>query len=64
MTSGTDPRDPLAGIPDELDALDRLPVDEHAEVYSRIHGALGAALASTAADRADADDQPRSPVER
>lgn len=64
MTSGTDPQDPLAGIADDLDVLEALPIAEHAPVYGRIHGALGAALASTAADQADPADDLRSPVER
>lgn len=64
MTSGTDPTDQLAGVFDELYALEDLPVAEHGEIYGRIHDALGAALASTAVDRADAADQARSPVER
>jgi hypothetical protein len=44
--------DPLVGIPDQLDALNERPLDEHAEVFSRVHAALTAALATTATDSA------------
>lgn len=44
--------DPLAGIPDELDAVSERPLDEHAEIFTRVHTALTSALASTAVDTA------------
>jgi hypothetical protein len=44
--------DPLVGIPDELDALAGRPLDEHAEIFTRVHMALTSALATTATDPA------------
>jgi hypothetical protein len=44
--------DPLVGIPDELDSLDDRPLDEHAEIFTRVHTALTSALATTATDSA------------
>lgn len=52
------PVDPLAGIDDQLQALDQLPTADHVEVFGRIHTALGSALAGTSADAAD-DPGPR-----
>jgi hypothetical protein len=42
--------DPLAAVPDELDALADRPLAEHAEVFTRVHSALTTALATTAID--------------
>jgi hypothetical protein len=44
--------DPLAGIPDDLDKVADRPLEEHAEIFTRVHTALTSALATTAADPA------------
>ena len=44
--------DPLVGIPDDLDTVTDSPLDEHAEIFTRVHNALTSALATTATDPA------------
>ena len=41
------PTDPLATIGPDLGSIDDLPLDDHAEVFTRIHATLSGALAGT-----------------
>lgn len=49
------PADALSTVGTELESIDGLPLDDHAEVFTRIHAALAGALAGT---------DPRNPVDR
>ena len=48
-TPGREPGDPFVVIDADLNEINTLPAAEQVPVFSRIHGALTAALATTAA---------------